>query len=222
MSANCPISLLRLLQLVSPTLPVGAFSSSQGLEWAVEQGWAHDEASAHLWISGLLRHSTATLEAPLIAAVMAAHDHIDEVRRFNAEFLASRESAELRAECLRMGYSLARLASELPELANIDGIATPEFAYPTVWALIAAAWDIEIATAVPAYLFSCCENQVTAAVKLIPLGQSAGQRILSDLARQIPALVANTAPESAWNALAPGQAIASCRHESQYCRLFRS
>lgn len=221
------LALTRLLQLASPALPVGAYTYSQGLEWVVESGTVKDEASALHWIGGLLEYSIGCWDAPLLAALHRAwqQEAKDAIFQLNEAYLASRESAEFRAESLQMGYSLRRLAAELPPLPvklSLDGLE--EIAFPTLWAGLAAAWEIPVLEAVQAYLFGWCENQITAAVKLVPLGQSAGQRLLLELGSRIPAIAqqAFSLPEEHWSTMAPGLAMASCRHETQYTRLFRS
>lgn len=224
------IALVRLLQLASPALPVGAYTYSQGLEWAVEAGWIKDEATAGRWIGNLLAHGIGRFEAPLLACLMAAWSSDDGagIARLDADFLASRESAELRAETVQMGFSLVRLLNDLRDPA-LDVVharlaALPEVSFPTAWAGIAAAWSIEPLPAVSAYLWSWAENQVMAALKAVPLGQAAGQRLLAELGRRIPAVAkaALTLPEIAWSNFTPAFAIACARHETQYSRLFRS
>lgn len=224
------LQLARLLQLASPALPVGAYTYSQGLEWSVESGVISDEPSAGRWISDLLAHGIGRYEAPLVRALMTAWsaEAQEEVVRLNDEFLASRESAELRAETAQMGFSLRRLLRDLrePSLAEVAQVVDtwPEVAFPTVWAGIAATWKIEPEAALTAYLWSWAENQVMAALKAVPLGQAAGQRLLADLGARIPALVAAALglPETAWSNFTPGFAIACAKHETQYSRLFRS
>lgn len=227
---NESLQLARLLQLASPALPVGAYTYSQGLEWAVESGVIRDEATAGRWIADLLDHGIGRFEAPLVAALIAAWSAGDvaEVDTLNAEFLASRESAELRAETIQMGFSLRRLLRDLRD-DSLAGVAHtvdawPEVAFPTVWAGIAAAWRIDPPAALTAYLWSWAENQVMAALKAVPLGQAAGQRLLADLGGRIPAAVgtAGSLPKSAWSNFTPAFAIACARHETQYSRLFRS
>jgi len=227
---NARLQLARLLQLASPALPVGAYTYSQGLEWAVETGIIHDEATAGRWIADLLDHGIGQFEAPLVTALMVAWASGDlaDVECLNAEFLASRESAELRAETAQMGFSLRRLLRDLRD----DSLATvvetveawPEVAFPTVWAGIAAAWQIEPEAALTAYLWSWAENQVMAALKAVPLGQAAGQRLLASLGGQIPfvAVDAQKLPKTSWSNFTPAFAIACARHETQYSRLFRS
>ena len=224
------LQLARLLQLASPALPVGAYTYSQGLEWAVESGVIRDEAGAGRWIADLLQHGIGSYEAPLVVALMAAWSARDlaEIECLNAEFLASRESAELRAETAQMGFSMRRLLCDLRDDSICSVMVTveamPEVAFPTVWAGIAAAWKIDPEAALTAYLWSWAENQVMAALKAVPLGQAAGQRLLADLGRQIPDVTVNRKnwPKSKWSNFTPAFAIACARHETQYSRLFRS
>lgn len=230
MKTSASLQLARLLQLASPALPVGAYTYSQGLEWAVESGVIRDEVSAGGWFADLMQHGIGRYEAPLVALLMAkwTAGEMDEIARLNAEFLASRETAELRAETAQMGYSLCRLIHDLRDfsLSTVAGsLATlPEVAFPTAWAGIAAAWKIEPEAALIAYLWSWAENQVMAALKAVPLGQASGQRLLADLGGKIPAAAvdARKLPESEWSNFTPAFAIASARHETQYSRLFRS
>lgn len=232
MSGEPTPALARLLQLASPALPVGAYTYSQGLEWAVEDGIVGDQASAEAWIGGLLEHGVGAFEAPLLAALHGAWSTADggEAGRLNDLFLASRETAELRAETVQMGYSLRRLVHELGELGGLPGAALDgidgidQIAFPTVWAAVAVAWQIAPGAALTAYLWSWCENQTMAALKSVPLGQAAGQRLLLLLGSRIGAVVerALALPEDEWSNFAPAFAIACCRHETQYSRLFRS
>ncbi len=224
------LQLARLLQLASPALPVGAYTYSQGLEWAVESGVIRDEATAGRWIADLLLHGIGRYEAPLVAALMAAWSigATGEIARLNGDFLASRESAELRAETAQMGFSMRRLLHDLRDdsLAYVAAAVEtlPALAFPTAWAGIAAAWGIPAEAAVTAYLWSWAENQVMAALKAVPLGQASGQRLLAELGGRIPAVAAAALqlPESAWCNFTPAFAIACARHETQYSRLFRS
>lgn len=227
---NPALQLARLLQLASPTLPVGAYTYSQGLEWAVESGVIRDEATAGRWISDLLMYGIGRYEAPLVSTLMAAWSagDVQEITRLNAEFLASRESAELRAETVQMGFSLNRLVRDLrdPELSTVaerlSGLG--EIAFPTAWSGLAAHWQIDPDAALAAYLWSWAENQVMAALKAVPLGQASGQRLLAELGRQIPAVAVDALklPETGWSNFTPAFAIACARHETQYSRLFRS
>ena len=225
-----PLALVRLLQLTSPALPVGAYTYSQGLEWAVESGRIRNEADAGEWITDLLVHSIGRFEAPMLLHLMHywSRSEIASVQRLNADFLASRESAELRAETLQMGFSLKRLLADLrdPSLEPMRYLMQdwPDVAFPTVWAGLAALWGVEPMTAVSGYLWSWAENQVMAALKAVPLGQAAGQRVLAEIGLRIPAVAksAMEQPESDWSNFAPAFALCSVQHETQYSRLFRS
>jgi urease accessory protein len=206
------MSLARLLQLASPTLPVGAYSYSQGLEAAIEAGVVVDSASAQAWIADLLELAMARMEAQVLRAQIAEPTQVR-----NDFFVATRETAELRAETLQMGQALARLLSDL-------GIVVPihEPAYPSAYAVAVRHWKIEPREAVVAYLWSWLENQVMAAVKAVPLGQTAGQKILLSLGERLEAIADLSLPEESWSNFAPGLAVLSATHETQYSRLFRS
>jgi len=216
----------KLLQLASPALPVGGYSYSQGLEAAIEAGTVRDAASAARWIGDVLELAVRNLEAPVFLRLASAWSKADReaLARWNGEFVASRETAELRAETLQMGYSLRRLLVELdvPGSAALDAIE--DLAYPTAFSFAAAAWGIEAREALGAYLFSWLENQVLAAVKTVPLGQTEGQRMLLARAARLEACVEHAArlADGELCNLAPGLAIACARHETQYSRIFRS
>ncbi len=227
---NPQLQLARLLQLASPALPVGAYTYSQGLEWAVETGVVRDAASAGVWIADLLRHGIGRYEAPLVSALMKVWTAADtaEIGRLNGEFLASRESAELRAETAQMGFSLHQLVRDLrdPGLSPIESTlaSLEEIAFPTGWSGLAAHWKISPPDALTAYLWSWAENQVMAALKAVPLGQASGQRLLAELGGLIPSVAVDALklPETGWSNFTPAFAIACARHETQYSRLFRS
>jgi urease accessory protein len=198
----------RLLQLASPTLPVGAYSYSGGLEAAIEAGLVHDARSAERWIGDVLEHSVTRMEAPMLLRMMEQPGE-----QWNEMFLASRETAELRAETVQMGYSLNRL---LPEL-GIEVCPFEEPSFPAVYAHAVRSWGIAPRDALVAYLWAWLENQVMAALKAVPLGQTDGQKILLKLGARLQ----DVNEEEPGN-FAPGLAILSSRHETQYSRLFRS
>src|SRR5258706_7465892 len=207
------MSLARLLQLASPTLPVGAYSYSGGLEAAIEEGLVHDAASAERWIGNVLEFAMARMEAPMLFRMMKSQP-------WNEAFLASRETAELRAETVQMGYSLNRLLQDL----GLGTVPADEPSFPAAFAYAASQWKIEPEAALQAYLWAWLENQVMAAVKAIPLGQTDGQKILLSLGNGLELLVRNIArmkDEDIGNFL-PGLTLMSARHETQYSRLFRS
>jgi len=213
-------SLARLLQLASPTLPVGAYSYSQGLESAVEAGIVCDAQSAGRWIGDVLEFSVGRMEAPILSRMIATVRDQTKFEHWNALFLASRETAELRAETVQMGYSLNRL---LPEL-GVDPVALEEPAFPAAFAAAVDAWEIDPSDALQAYLWSWLENQVMAALKAVPLGQTDGQKLLLSLGERIAPLAARAAAmgDDELGNFAPGLALLSSRHETQYSRIFRS
>lgn len=222
-------ALPRLLQLTSTMLPVGAYSYSQGLEYAIEARLVHDAESARAWIAEVLSVSMARFEAPMMARMHVAWQCQDAARVIELDeyFIASRETAELRAETLQMGYSLLRLLEQLDDvpatqLATLR--AQHEVSYPCAYALAAGSWNIPTAAAVNAYLWGWLENQVSAAMKCVPLGQVAGQRILATLGKQLPLLAENALQleDEQLSNFSPMLAILSSKHETQYSRLFRS
>ncbi|HEV7394833.1 MAG TPA: urease accessory protein UreF [Burkholderiales bacterium] len=219
-----PLALARLLQLASPALPVGAYSYSQGLEAAIEAAIVKDASSAQHWIEDVLELSVASLEAPVLLRLCLAWRDSDEprARHWNDLFLASRESAELRAETLQMGYSLVQLLTELGEAHPFQ--SWDEVAFPTAFAYCAMRFGIEPRDALIAYLWAWAENQVIAALKAIPLGQSAGQRVLLALGPRLVEQADRAAalPDNDLGNMAPGLALLSSNHETQYSRLFRS
>ncbi len=223
------LRITRLLQLSSPTLPVGAYSWSGGLEWPCDSGLIGDERAARGWIVAVLERSFGTLELPVMLRAHRAAAAVDSARllQWNEEFIASRETAETRAETLQMGYSALVLSTSLGWLdaALADALqAAPEVAYPIVWGALAQAFDLDERTAAAGYAWSWLENQVMASVRLVPLGQTAAQRLLADLS-QAAARAAQAAidlDDASLGSWLPGLTIASCRHETQYSRLFRS
>lgn len=204
----------RLLQLASPALPVGAYSYSGGLEAAVEAGIVKDAASAQRWIGDVLEFSLSRMEAPILLRMMK------DIGKWNEVFLASRETAELRAETAQMGFSLNKL---LPEL-GVERLALEEVSFPAAFAHAASAWGIEPKDALTAYLWSWVENQVMAAIKAVPLGQTDGQRMLLFLGKRLGETVgqASALKDEDLGNFAPGLAVLSSQHETQYSRLFRS
>jgi urease accessory protein len=223
------LSLVRLLQLASPSLPIGAYSYSQGLERVIEDGVVRDAASAQAWIGDLLELVVARGEAPIAWRLLKAVEGCDWrlFASWNAWFRASRETAELRAETEQMGGSLAKLASDLRLLdapvSELSAALSP-ITLPAAFALAAQGFGIPPQAALTAYVWAWLENHVLAAMKLVPLGQVAGQRLLVALGAMIPRVVASSMAtvDDDLSTFAPGLALASARHETQYTRLFRS
>ena len=223
------LTLVRLLQLASPALPIGAYSYSQGLEAVVAEGLVHDEESAGRWIGNLLDDVVATGEAAFLWRLLDAVERSEwsGCELWNARFRASRETAELRAETEQMGHSLTKLALELELLGDAAREMLPRLqpvTLPAAFALAAHGFAVPLGAALTAYLWSWLENQVMAAIKTVPLGQLAGQRLLKQLGARVQAAaaIAMTIADDDVTAFSPGLALASCRHETQYTRLFRS
>jgi len=223
--AGASLALLRLLHLVSPALPVGAYAYSQGMETAVERGWVADEAQALEWIDGLARRNVGSLDLPVLLRLARAHRSQDAVgvRRWNARLLAARETMELRAEDQHLGRALLRILQDLGVAGSVELAAGPA-CFAAAFALAAVRWDIGERELLGGYLWAWTENQVLAAVKLVPLGQSAGQRLLHRLVESMPATIeaALAVDDARIGTSAVAQALASAWHESQYTRLFRS
>ncbi|MGZ8217757.1 urease accessory protein UreF [Methylomagnum sp.] len=220
------LALVRLLQLVSPALPIGMYSYSQGMERAVEDGWITNEANAGEWIGGILERGQARVDVPLLARLYDAWavDDPAQVEHWSRTLIACRETAELRAEDRQTGQALARLLDSIGVERAGNWRRHPSATLATGFALAALEWGIAKEQAAAGYLWSWLENQVLCAVKLVPLGQVAGQRLLRDLAAGIPELVAEALalPDDEIGGSAFGLALASSRHEMQYSRLFRS
>ena len=222
-------ALLNLLQFASPALPIGAYSYSQGLEAALENGMVANAEQARAWILRHLHEVVARWEAPIAWRLMRAWSRRDwaAVGEWSERFIASRDSAEFRAETIQMGYSLTKLVAELDivdaeMLARLQG--EPEVALPTAFACAVAALEIPHDAALLAMLFSWVENQVLVCVKSVPLGQVAGQRMLLSLRADIEAAAryAQTVADDDMSNWAPGLSLLSMRHEVQYSRLYRS
>ena len=221
-------SLLQLMWLASPALPVGGFSYSEGLEAAVESGLVDAEASASDWLLDYLLLSLARSDLAALSKAIAAWRRKDlaSVQELNAWLLQTRESHELRAQSEQMGRSLLEWLRRhtTASAEDIEACAQMQPTYPIAFALAVSATQAGVRDALIAFAFSWAENMTSAAIKSVPLGQSAGQRILSRLVEAIPAVVdqAIATQSSARQAFTPMLAILSAQHETQFSRLFRS
>jgi urease accessory protein len=217
-------SLLHLLQFASPALPIGGYSYSQGLETAIEEGRVHDAASAHAWLVRYLDEVLARWDGPLLWRLLNAFAARDAaaIEEWSACFLASRDTAELRAETVQMGYSLTRLIAELG-VADVGPLGA-EPTLPAAYSCAVDALDIPHEEALLALLFAWAENQVLVCVKSVPLGQVAGQRLLLSLRPDLEraAVTARTLPDADLSNWSPGLSMLSMRHEVQHGRLYRS
>lgn len=219
----------QLLRLASPQLPIGGYSYSQGLEWAVDSGLIQDADGAERWLADQLALNLARFEAPLLLAHCRAAGESDwpRLQALAERHRASRETRELALESRQMGYSLRQLLDGLPELdddARALLAAQDEPGLALAWALAARAWRITPEDALAAWLWGWLENQLAVLMKTLPLGQQAAQRLTSRLLPRLDAAqrqAANLSPEY-WGSAAFGLALASMAHERQYSRLFRS
>jgi urease accessory protein len=227
MSAQAnPLANLRLWQLISPALPVGAYAYSGGLESALHAEWLHDAAEVEQWITGLLQHTLCRLDIPVLQRCYQAWADADaaQLAYWSDFILAARESSELHAEDLQLGRALATLLSDL-DIPEAQALRLADNApFVCLLALAGVKWQVPIEQLAAGLLWSWSENQVAAAIKLMPLGQTAGQKMLLNIARVIPDSIATglALDDDEMGAMAPGLGIASAHHEMQYSRLFRS
>ena len=226
MQAPTDLALLRLLHLVSPSLPIGSFTYSQGIEWAVEEGWINTAEALENWLDTLLHTSMADVDLPILQRMyqtIEAQDK-DKLTHWIDYLNACRETRELLQEEKNRGRAMTDLliALDLPLARSWK----PLFAQSqsAAFALGAVYWHIPYPQSAYGYVWSWLENLVLAAVKIIPLGQTQGQKILHSLTPKIPPIIdhALRVSDEAIGTSSPAMAIASSQHETQYTRLFRS
>ena len=221
---------LRLFQLISPALPIGAFTYSQGMEWAVENGWIENESDLEAWLHSVLHDNIEFLEAPVIARLYQALEQQSEERfsYWSSFLLASRETSELRAEEKQRARALHTLLAKLPDAEDWAELQAWREALlksqSSGFSLAGYYWHIDVHSLLHGYVWSWLENAVTVAVKLVPLGQTEGQRLLYRLSEIISPVVERAlhVKDEQMGASTPALAIASSLHETQYTRLFRS
>ncbi len=230
--------LIRLMHLVSPSLPTGSFAYSQGLEWAIEESWINDDTTLEQWLLNILETGMAHVDIPLLQRLYQAVAHQDLIAFTRAAqwVRACRESKELRNEEEHRGRAMAAIIKELG-LCHAGTAKSAKKPNQDPWqkvisssqlagfAFAAALWEIPVQAAAQGYLWSWLENQVLAAVKIIPLGQSSGQRVLARLTPAIDTAVVTGLQikdiELMGSSL-PALGLACSNHETQYTRLFRS
>lgn len=222
--------LYRLMAWLSPAYPVGAYAYSHGLEYAVETGAVHDEKSLIAWIEGIVAFGSPRMDGVLFAhAWQAVNDRDDDTFRWVAERAAAlRGSAELALESRQQGeafFKTVKASTHAPEISRFEAAlhgAAPS--YPIAVAVAAALHDVPLRPALVAYVHAFSANLVSAGVRLIPLGQLAGQRAIEALR---PAVLATVDTCLRTKPTEIGQAASivdwtSMKHETQYTRLFRS
>jgi len=223
------LKLNRLLQLCSANLPVGGFSFSQGLEYAVEMGWVSCQQSTFDWVELNLNESIARTDLALLKRLYEALQQQDfaSFKQHNQLLIASRESQELRLADVAMGKALVRL------LKNLDGVDTDPYreiltlsdtSFVSMFALAAYLCELDLASAQSGYCWTYLDNQIAAATKIVPLGQTQSQNLLFALSDKVAGAieVANQLANDDIGASLPRLAMASAWHETQYTRLFRS
>ena len=221
-------SLLQLIWLASPALPLGGFSYSEGLEAAIDHGLVIDEKSCTQWLVDQLLLSQAKADiAALAQAIPAWHEfHTERLKSINTWLLSTRESSEMRLQTQQMGKSLQDWLRNLAWVTDdkLQFLTQLPPTYPLAFALALSGTHTPVEQALQAYTFGWAENMTQAAIKAVPLGQNSGQRILATLGGHIPQAIeiALRQNDHTRQAFTPMLAILSARHETQYSRLFRS
>lgn len=222
-------TLMRLMWLASPALAVGGFSYSEGLESAVEHGWVTDEISATHWLTDQMHLSQAKGDWSVVGQAISAWSLLNEneLQELNTWVLMTRETQEFRLQCVQMGRSLlnwlhSHQDSENSRVHWCSTLATPT--WPLVYALALHLSKADVRSALVALAFGWAENMTQTAMKIIPLGQTAGQKILNQLITSIPSAIelAIQTSHSERQIFNPHLSILSAQHEHQYSRLFRS
>lgn len=220
-------ALMCILQLASPALPVGAYSYSEGLETLIDSGIIANEQDLKHWLEQELRYGAIRLEAAvMVRAYNAAKiSDTEALSYWNNWLSAARETEELRSSSWQMGRSLIRLLLQLqPQLAqNANAVGNP-CNYAIAFGMAAVGWEIELTAAILGYLHSWATNLITAGVKLIPLGQTAGQQLLLQLQTNISSATSEilVLEDDDLSSCGWGLSLASMSHEIQYTRLFQS
>ncbi len=219
------LKLLHLLQLSSPTLPIGGFAWSQGLETALDRGWVGSESALMEWLASVASRSFIYQEWPLLLRLFNGLELASEsnLRHWNAVSLALRETDELYQQDVRMGAALLKLMVDL-DFQGAKSWREENTSFVSAFAL--AAWEKQIdpVSACTALIWSWLENQIAAAIKAMPMGQTSGQRVFYQLADQIPQWLeqAKLIDDDELGFSLPGVVMSSMLHEVQYSRLFRS
>ena len=220
------LSLLRLMNLMSPTLPIGGFSYSQGIEQAIENNWISDINTAQQWLENQLFFGLLYTDLPILIRLYESTfiGDKDKALEWSNFLLACRETRELRQEEINRGRSLTKIIESLESSAVSGWSKITNTNHLSGYALISNVWKIPIDELLLGYSWSWLENQVSAIVKIIPLGQTEGQLLLNKLVKEIPEVISKS-KEVAIEDIGmtqPAVAIASSLHETQYTRIFRS
>jgi urease accessory protein len=211
---------LHLLQLSSPTLPLGAYSYSEGLEILVIDNIT-DAEKLYSWLKQELTYGAIRIESAVMLRGYRYQDNIEKLNYWNDWLTASKETKELRQQSRQMGKSLMQLFSKLTD--NNETILN-SLNYSLAFGIASAYWQIEEEMALIAYLHSWASNLINSGVKLIPLGQTAGQQILQRINLVIEEISQDIVKleDNQLYSCTLGLSLASMNHEDQYTRLFRS
>lgn len=221
-----PTNALRLFQLISPSLPTGAFTYSQGLEWAVEEEIIHDLKSLKSWLTSIMFSAYQELEIPLLKRLYLAceTDSIEDFQYWAQYGIACRETKELRLEEENRGRAMTKIIKQLEIEARPPWLEICNNCQIAGYALAAHKWEISLKDAALGYTWSWLENMVMAAVKIVPLGQSDGQKVLLQINKECMQAVevGLQTTDDDIHGSCPQLTMASSLHETQYTRLFRS
>ena len=222
-------SMMNVLRLSSQSLPTGAFSYSQGMEWLVDTQRIYNEDTVYQWIASILHGPYAQYELPILREMYEAWLIVDHtaVESLNQDYFISRETSEIKKETLQMGHALKAIIQEMDFnsdestkfLLQLDNLV-----FVTGFSLCSLKTGLSIEEMLTSHVWSFIENQILVAIKAVPLGQNGGQRLLNRLITLGDETVSRSLGVSAhdWSNFSPLQAIASSKHETQYSRLFRS
>lgn len=224
-----PLKLNRLLQLCSANLPVGGFSFSQGLEYAIEMGWISCQKSAFDWVELNLNESIARTDLALLKHLYIALDtnNFADFKLYNQQLIACRESQELRLADVAMGKALVRLLKNLDSVDSApysELLNAPTSSFVSIFAIAGYLCQLDLVSVQSGYCWTYLDNQIAAATKLVPLGQTQAQNLLFELSDKVEGAIsiANNIATDDIGASLPRLAMASAWHETQYTRLFRS
>ena len=231
------LRLLRLFQLVSPSLPVGAYSYSEGLETLTQNGEVCDRETLQHWLGQELEVGAVRMEGAIVVRAYRAlqdNDAMIGLRYWSQWYGAARETEELRNQSLQMGRSMMKILQGLEGSGDFDRLLwdppmlqqllEERWHFPIAFAIVAVAWEIVLPDALLGYFQSWSSNLIAAGMKLIPLGQTDGQRIGCSMQKPIAEAVLKvlTLDDDDLGSCSWGVALASMQHETLYSRLFRS
>ena len=220
------LSLLKLMNLMSPTLPIGGFTYSQGIEKAIESNWITDFESAKRWLESQLLINLKFTDLPILMRLYKSVNskNYKRVTYWSNFLLACRETMELRDEENNRGRSLAKLIESLEKDQAKEWSEILKTNHLLGYAFLSNVWNISFKKLLLGYSWSWLENQVAASVKIIPLGQTDGQKLLNEIIKKIPNVVkeAEIINDNEIGISQPAFIIASCLHETQYTRIYRS